>query len=219
MIEKVKSNLGALLLLFLAIILTLTLASYASIDRENKRVFAIEEIVQAEEANNINIGIVFGGGIENEQPRPLLKDRLDTAKQLLDEKVVNFLIVSGDNTRVDYNEPEVMYEYLVNELGVDSTKIQRDFAGRSTYETCERASKIFGVNEALLISESTHLPRAVYLCRHFNINAYGVKSDGEASSGLRIGQRWREVLARNKAILNVYVVGENTVLGEPIPIN
>jgi vancomycin permeability regulator SanA len=36
---------------------------------------------------------------------------------------------------------------------------------------------------------------------------------------LRLGQRWREVLARNKAILNVYIIGEETVLGDPIPVN
>jgi vancomycin permeability regulator SanA len=216
---KLKNNTVAVVLLFMAIVITLTFASFASIQREAGRVFSIDELKENSKTQNIKTGIVFGGGIENGEPRPILRDRLETAKKLLDENIVNFLIVSGDNRRLDYNEPQVMHDYLVNELSVDSSVIQKDFAGRSTYETCERANKIFGVSEAILVSETTHLPRAVYLCRHFNIDAYGAKSDGESSSGLRVGQRWREVLARNKAILNVYFVGEQTVLGEPIPIN
>lgn len=209
----------SLLFLLFGLILTITIASYASIGRESDRVFTVDEVKKIENVENITVGIVFGGGVTDDAPLPLVKDRLDTAKKLLDEGVVNFLIVSGDNRTLNYNEPAVMYDYLVNDLGVDPSDVQQDFAGRSTYETCERASKVFGVDEAVLISESTHLPRAVYLCRHFGIDSYGVESDGEASSGLRVGQRWREVLARNKAIFNVYVLGENTILGDPIPIN
>jgi vancomycin permeability regulator SanA len=215
----VKKIILPLVLLAFGLILTFMIASYASIGRESDRVFEVKSKELEDVAKNINIGIVFGGGVTDNEPRPLLKERLDTAKELLDNSTVNFLILSGDNRTLNYNEPAVMYDYLVNDLGVDPDKLQMDFAGRSTYETCERASKIFGVQEAILVSESTHLPRAAYLCRHFGIDAYGAKSDGEASSGLRVGQRWREILARSKAILNVYFIGENTILGDPIKIN
>lgn len=111
-----------------------------------------------------------------------------------------------------------MKNYLVNEKGLDPNVIQLDNAGRSTYETCERASKIFGLTEVVLVSESTHLPRAIYTCRSFGIDAYGYASDGQSSAGLKVGQRFREVLARTKAGINVYIVGEKTVLGERIDI-
>ena len=166
-------------------------------------------------ADTVRVGVVLGGGIEGDQPRPLLRDRLETAKRLLETGVVDKLVLSGDNRFESYNEPAAMQNYLVAE-GVDIASLQLDFAGRSSYETCERAKKIFGLDSAVFVSESTHLPRVLYLCRHFGIEAYGVASDGAASSGSRIGQRWREVLARNKALLNVYIKGENTVLGEPI---
>lgn len=162
------------------------------------------------------VGVVFGGGVENGQPRPLLKDRLDTAAKLLKGHTVRKLIVSGDNRFEDYNEPKVMQDYLVRQHGIDPELVQQDNAGRSTYETCERAKKIFGLDKALLISESTHLPRAIYLCRSFGIEAYGYKSDGQASHGLQVGQRFREIAARTKATINIYILGERTVLGQKI---
>lgn len=165
-----------------------------------------------------SIGIVPGGGIEDGKPRPLLKDRLDAGAFLLEEGKVRKLIVSGDNRFLDYNEPEAMKNYLVREKGIDPKHIQLDNAGRSTYETCERAKKIFSLDTAVLVSETTHLPRAIYLCRSFGIEAYGFSSDGQSSAGLQIGQRFREIMARTKAGINVHIIGERTLLGEKIEI-
>lgn len=164
------------------------------------------------------VAVVLGGGIEEGRPRPLLKDRLDTAAWLLDTGKVRKLLVSGDNRHVSYNEPQVMFNYLVNEKHIEPEDIQLDNAGRSTYETCERARRIFSLDKVVLVSESTHLPRAIYLCRSFGVEAYGYKSDGQASAGLRVGQRWREVMARTKATFNIYVIGERTVLGDKIEL-
>ena len=214
-LHYLSKNWKAILLLVIGVLVAYMLASYAVVRRENSRVFTIEDPELISVASDIQVGIVFGGGISDEGPRPLLENRLNTAKQLLDEGFVDKLILSGDNRYLDYNEPAAMFMYLT-ERGVDPDRLQADFAGRSTYETCERAKKVFGVHEALLISESTHLARAIYLCRHFGIDAYGVQSDGQASSGLKIGQRWREVLASSKAVFNAYIIGEETVLGTPI---
>lgn len=164
------------------------------------------------------VGIVLGGGIKDGKPRPLLKDRLDTAYELLEQGRVRKLLLSGDNRFEHYNEPQVMKNYLVREKGVDKEKLQLDNAGRSTYETCERAKEIFDIRTAVLISESTHLPRAIYLCRSFGIEAYGYKSDGISSAGLRVGQRFREILARTKATINIHIIGEHTILGDKIDI-
>jgi SanA protein len=167
---------------------------------------------------DLKVGIVPGGGIESNKPLPLLQDRLDAAASLLQSGRIDKLIVSGDNRFDHYNEPEVMKAYLVREKSIDPKRIYLDNAGRSTYETCERAKKIFNLNKAVLISERTHLPRAIFLCRSFGIEAYGFSSDGQSSAGRQVGQRFREILARTKAGLNVYVIGERTVLGEKIEL-
>lgn len=217
--KAIKAHWLELFLLFLALIATSTLACFVIIQKNSDRIYMADDPKLATLGINSKVGIVFGGGVSEDGPLPLLKDRLITAKELLDKGYVDTLLLSGDNRTLSYNEPVVMYNYLVEDLGVDPEKLELDYAGRSTYETCERAKKVFGISEAFLVSESTHLPRALYLCGHFGIEAYGVDSSGESSDGLQLGQRWRELLARNKAVFNVYVIGEETVLGDPININ
>ena len=208
-----RKTLGLALLGAVFLILTVSLASFIVIQRYDRFILSSVSSIEPQ-----SVAIVFGGGVTETQPRPLLKDRLDTAKKLYDSGKVSKILLSGDNRFLDYNEPSVMYNYMIS-LGVSSTVIQVDFAGRSTYETCERAVKIFGLRKAILVSESTHLPRAIYLCRHFGLESYGFSSDGDDTAGLQIGQRWREVLARNKALINTYIIGEKTVLGDPINIS
>jgi SanA protein len=198
-------------LIFLLAVMGVVLTNYLLIGRYSKYIVPGNTLG----SDSSLVAVVLGGGVDADKPRPLLQDRLDTAAQLLEDGKVRKLLVSGDNTTKAYNEPDVMKKYLL-EKGVEPTKIEVDYAGRSTYETCERAKKIYGLNKALFVSESTHLPRVLYLCRSFGIEAYGVSSDGQSSAGLKVGQRFRETLARTKATINVYIFGERTVLGEKI---
>lgn len=200
------------------LLLIVIVSNYLFIGKYDQYVYGSQSELTKQLSGAKPVGIVLGGGIKGGKPKPLLKDRLDTAAQLLNNGTVRKVIVSGDNRFVHYNEPQVMRNYLVREKGISPKKIQLDNAGRSTYETCERASKIFELKKTVLISESTHLPRAVYLCRSFGVEAYGLQSDGESSAGLRIGQRWREVMARTKASINIYLIGERTILGRKISV-
>jgi SanA protein len=145
-----------------------------------------------------------------------LQDRLDTAYKLYEDGKVEKLLLTGDNRTLAYNEPQVMEDYLY-ERGVPLRAMQQDLAGRSTFESCERAAKIFNIDSAILISQQTHLPRAIYLCEHFGIDSIGVKAEGTGSSLRRfIVQTMREVFARTKAVFNANIIGEDTILGEPI---
>ncbi len=207
-----RKTLGLALLGAVLLIVTVSIASFIVIQRYDRYRLSSLGDIQPQ-----SVAIVFGGGVTETEPLPLLKDRLDSAKKLYDAGKVSKILLSGDNRFLDYNEPTVMYNYMLSQ-GLSSSVLQVDFAGRSTYETCERAVKIFGLKKAILVSESTHLPRAIYLCRHFEMEAYGWASDGEAASGLQIGQRFREILARNKALFNTYIIGEKTILGDPINI-
>ncbi len=160
------------------------------------------------------VGIVFGAGITAEgKPFKELEARLDSAAQAINFGQIEYILVSGDNRFESYNEPDAMKRYLTDKKGIDETKIFPDYAGRSTYETCERAKKIFEVENAILFSATSHLPRAIYTCRTFGIESYGIGNDVEANNATR-----RELLARSKALFNIYVYGERTVLGDPIPI-
>lgn len=170
-------------------------------------------ILGPKDKKDIRIGIVLGAGVDqNGTPYKELQARLNEGAAALKQSRVKKLVVSGDNRFHGYNEPDAMKRYLLDK-GVDSRKVVPDYGGRSTYESCERAAKVFGLKKAIIISARSHLSRAIYLCRHFGIEAYGIPTDVEANNHWR-----RELLARVKAVMNVYVYGERTVLGAPIKL-
>jgi vancomycin permeability regulator SanA len=163
------------------------------------------------------VGMVLGAGVTwgpNGRPYKELQSRLDVAAAAYKRGEVSTLILSGDNRLNDYNEPDAMRRYLTQTKGVPATALQPDYAGRSTYASCERASKVFGQRKLMIFSAASHLPRAIYLCRHFGVEAYGMASPVEANNSRR-----RERLARVKAVLNVYALGEPTILGPPIQVS
>jgi vancomycin permeability regulator SanA len=164
--------------------------------------------------HTMEVGLVFGSGINIEgKPYKQLEARLDSAAKALKNGVVQKLILSGDNRFENYNEPDAMINYLVDQKNIERSKLQADYGGRSTYESCERAAKIFQVDKLLLFSSNSHLPRAIFTCRSFGIESYGVGNSVEANNATR-----REFLARVKSMFNVYVYGERSVLGDPIPL-
>ncbi|MBO0867151.1 MAG: YdcF family protein [Micromonosporaceae bacterium] len=115
---------------------------------------------------------VFPDGV----PSPFLTARLALAKQLYDTGRVRVLLVSGDNRRRNYNEPDAMRRWLVAH-GVPARKVVEDYAGFDTYDSCARAKLVFGVSRAVVVTQTYHLGRAVSLCRHLGIDATGVGDD------------------------------------------
>lgn len=170
------------------------------------------------DANNLpsdhsRVGIVFGAGITaNGKPYKELEGRLNGAVDLYRQGAVAKIVVSGDNRFQYYNEPLAMETYL-RDRDIPGDAIQQDNAGRSTYETCERAKKVFQLDKAILITSQSHLPRAIFTCRKLGVESIGVARGDDANNALR-----REFMARTKAVLNIYVYGEKTILGEPIPL-
>ena len=172
------------------------------------------EVSNAIRTKGALVGIVFGSGItEDGKPYAELQGRLDQAADALNRGDLWQLLLTGDNRFKNYDEPTAMKNYLVNVRHINPDRLKLDFAGRSTYESCERAAKIFWVDEAVLFSAPSHLPRAIFTCRKFGIDAYGVAAGNDANNATR-----REFLARPKAMFNIYIKGENTVLGEPMPM-
>ena len=82
------------------------------------------------------VGIVFGARVDTKgEPTPMLEDRLIVAAQLYHAGRIEKILVSGDNRFEDYNEPQGMADYLIEELGVTEDDVVLDFAGRRTYDT------------------------------------------------------------------------------------
>jgi SanA protein len=111
-----------------------------------------------------------------------------------------------------------MREYALS-LGVPTSAIVLDYAGRRTYDTCYRAHAIFGIQDAILVTQSFHLPRALFTCNVLGINAIGVPSDQQDYRlGSLIYWNLRELPATLTALLDIYIFRTQPVLGQPEPI-
>jgi vancomycin permeability regulator SanA len=148
------------------------------------------------------VGIVFGAGVQGDQPSGYLAGRLNLALQLWHAGKFKVFLVTGDNSTPTYNEPKAMRDYLVAH-GVPTGLIVLDYAGFDTWQSCDRAKRIFGVDHAILISQNFHVPRAVYLCRAAGIDAYAVGDP----DGLR------EVAASFNAVYQGTIQPDPTFLG------
>jgi SanA protein len=181
--------------------------------------FAHSRTYAADEVPLRRAAIVFGAGLWRDgSPTPVLRDRVEMAARLYFDGRVERLLFSGDNRVLEYNEPAAMRAYAI-ELGVPAEAIVLDYAGRRTYDTCYRARDIFQVDEAILVTQSFHLPRALYLCNQLGLPAVGVASDLRTYR-TRSVLYWnaRELLATVTALWDVHVSHPVPVLGDPEPI-
>ncbi|MEU1484469.1 ElyC/SanA/YdcF family protein [Streptomyces sp. NPDC005752] len=161
------------------------------------------------------VAVVFGAGLRDGRPSRYLAHRLDTAAELYRSGKVRVVLVTGDNSREEYDEPDAMRTYLAGR-GVPDGRIVSDYAGFDTYDSCVRAKKIFGVDRAVLVSQGFHIRRAIALCRSAGVDAYGVGADDVHDATWYYGGA-REVFAAGKALLDVVFEPDPHFLGPREP--
>ncbi|MEU8419943.1 ElyC/SanA/YdcF family protein [Micromonospora sp. NPDC048835] len=153
------------------------------------------------DAPTADVVIVLGTEVAPDRQRPgdRLAGRLDTAAELVASGRARAVLVSGDGGGASGDEPAVMTAYLV-ERGVDRRRVVADPFGLDTYDSCARAREVYGVERALIVTQSFHLPRAVTLCRHLGLDVDGVvaRCDG-CSAALLAEKSVRDYLASGKA--------------------
>jgi SanA protein len=164
------------------------------------------------------LAIVFGAGYwPSGRLSNALADRMEAAIALYRAGKVNKLLLTGDNRFKDYNEPAAMAAYAEAQ-GVPRQDLVLDYAGRRTYDSCYRASAIFGVEEAVLVTQDFHLPRALFTCDRLGVEVVGLVADRQAYQRAA----WyslREVFALARAWLDVALLKPLPVLGDPIPVD
>jgi SanA protein len=181
--------------------------------------FAAPRTFTVDDVPTERVAIVFGAGLLRDgSAGPVLRDRVETAAQLYQHGNVGKILMSGDNRFVNYNEPEAMRQYALD-LGIPDSAIVLDYAGRRTYDTCYRASVIFKVDAAILVTQSFHLPRALFLCNSFGVESTGVEANNTYFRKVsRLYWNTRELFATTQAVWDVYVSKPLPVLGNPEPI-
>lgn len=122
-------------------------------------------------------GVVLGASVDKvtSEPGIALRDRLDTAIELLRSRTVMGIVVTGDDGKWKSNEIKGMVDYL-HSKNVPDEVIFVDGGAYRTYESCMHL-KEKGFNNVLLITQQFHLPRALYLCNKIGVGADGVVAD------------------------------------------
>ncbi|MET9844640.1 vancomycin high temperature exclusion protein [Streptomyces ossamyceticus] len=161
------------------------------------------------------VAMVFGAGLWQGEPSPYLARRLDAAAELYRSGRIEVVLVTGDNSREEYDEPDAMRAYLTDH-GVPDRHIVSDYAGFDTWDSCVRAKKIFGVDRAVLISQGFHIRRAVALCQEAGVTSYGVGVQDKHDETWYYGAT-RELFAAGKASLDALFEPDPRFLGPEEP--
>lgn len=156
------------------------------------------------------VAMVLGAGVKPDGSLSVsLASRVNKAIALYKAGKCEKLLMSGDNRFKHYNEPERMRDYAV-ERGVPIEDIALDYAGRRTYDSVYRARHIFSQRRMIVVTQSFHLDRAIFLCKRLGVDAYGVKATAVGNARASI----RECPACLGALADVYLHRPHPVMGK-----
>ena len=162
--------------------------------------------------------LVLGAGVQPDgSPSLMLRERIDMGVQLYRAGASPKLLMSGDHVRRGHDEVNPMKDTALA-AGVPSADVFMDHAGINTYDSLYRAKAIFGAERIIVVTQAYHLPRALYIASRLGLEAVGVPCDTRRYPG-QFNRDIREVLARDKDLLQCIFLPESAYPGEPIPLS
>lgn len=185
--------------------------------------FLVEKDTEAYLFNNVEnipkneVGLVLGTSrfLKNGNKNLFFFHRIEAASALYKAGKVKFIIVSGDNSNNNYNEPEDMRNELLLR-GVSPEDIYLDYAGLRTLDSVVRCKEIFGQTKITIVSQKFHNERAVFIAHNKNIEAIGFNAD-EVNYGFKT--KLREKFARIKVFIDLFLINKSPkYLGDKITI-
>lgn len=164
------------------------------------------------------VGLVLGtsnrlvGGRSN----PYYTNRINATIALFNAGKIDYVLVSGDNGSIYYNEPIVFKKDLVKG-GIPEERIFLDYAGFRTLDSMVRAKVVFGLEKVTIISQKFHNKRAIYIAKNKGLDAIGFNAgDLPIKDGLKV--RIREYFARVKVFVDLALNTQPKFYGEQIEI-
>lgn len=211
--KLIKNIFKIFLLLFVAGIIFIAWSNYSI--KKDSAPFVSYHIADVPETKT---AVLLGTGknLSNGMPNAYFYNRIQAASDLYKSGKIKYVIVSGDNSTKDYNEPEDMQLALM-QYGIPKERIFLDHAGFRTLDSVIRAKDIFGQTNLIIISQKFHNERAVFLARKNGMEAFGYNAqDVNKYAGLKTNLR--EYLAKSKAYWDLLFNVEPKFGGEKILI-
>jgi len=151
--------------------------------------------VRDEQGTEAECILVLGARVDGSAPSVILENRLLTGVELYRQGAAPKLLLTGDGGQRRYDEVSVMQQYALD-AGVPAEDIVLDREGFNTYTSLTRAKDLYGIKSMIIVTQSYHMPRALYDARALGIEAKGAMAQGQAE------EQWyrdlREIAARAK---------------------
>lgn len=141
---------------------------------------------------------------------PYYENRMKAAAELWQQGKAKYFLLSGDNSRVGYDEPSDMKNSLIA-LGVPAENIYLDYAGFRTYDSMIRCREIFSQTQVTIVSQRFHNERALYIAQQLGMHAIAYNAADVWQSR---SMYWREKLARVKLFVDQIIDTQPRFLGK-----
>ncbi len=161
------------------------------------------------------VGLLLGTGkfLQNGRINLYYQYRIEAAVRLFRSGKIDVILVSGDNSRKEYNEPSTIKNDLIQQ-GVPESKIRLDYAGFRTLDSVVRCKAVFGQEKITVISQPFHNERAIFIARNKGMDAIGFNArDVDGRAGWKV--QLRERFARVKMLLDMALGKRPKFLGKP----
>jgi len=180
--------------------LFVTLLSIFLIDLWVKKSTRTQIFTSVEETPKNKVGLLLGTRkmLTNHHVNLYYSYRIDAAEQLFKSGKIEYILISGDNSREEYDEP---------------TDMKNDLIARGIPE----ANAIFGQEQFTVISQPFHNERAIFISEKKGFKTIGFNAkDVSSRYGWKV--QMREKLARVKMLLDIVVGKQPKFYGEKIEI-
>jgi SanA protein len=114
----------------------------------------------------------------------------------------NHLLISGNNNNRGFDEVSEIKNQLLKK-GVPESAMILDFDGKTTWESARRAAEVYHLHKVIIVTDTFHAPRSIFLCQHFGIDSVAFCAQEERIGFWSIRSEVREWLARVKAVMQV----------------
>jgi SanA protein len=163
--------------------------------------------------------LVLGAQVmPNGAPSSMLSDRISAAAELYKAGRVDKLLLSGDHSRKNYDEVGTMRRILLAQ-GIPAEDIFTDHAGFDTWDSAQRARRVFDVSSAVVVTQRFHMARALYDARRAGLQVTGYAADRRDYGRVMRRLEVREAAARVKTLGDAITGADPHFLGAEIPIS
>ncbi|KMQ49890.1 SanA protein [Chitinispirillum alkaliphilum] len=204
---------GTIITLPIVLILSVLIANHVIEHSTSNKVFSDVESLPYN-----RVGLLLGTAkyVRSGHINEYFTNRINAAVKIYNAGKIDFIVVSGDNSRKDYNEPLDMKNALIK-AGIPEDVIFADYAGFRTFDSVVRINSIFGQSRITIISQKWHTKRALYIAERKNIDAVGFSArDVPRYTGRNM--KTREMLARFKVFIDILTGKDARFHGEPVKI-